>query len=77
MRLFYFDIRDGASVSRDTTGTRLADLEAARHEALSVLAPIAGDALPDDTPCSVTVTVRDEDRQPVFHASLALVEDWI
>lgn len=73
---FYFDVKNG-KFSRDDTGTELADRHAARAEALAVLAPIAEDAFPEDEVNSVSITVRDSDRKPIFHASLALVEDWI
>ncbi len=73
---FYFDVKNG-EFSRDDTGTELTDRHAARVEALAVLAPIAGDAFSDEMASSVSVTVRDSDRKPIFHASLALVEDWI
>ncbi|MBR9764342.1 MAG: hypothetical protein GYB53_12645 [Rhodobacteraceae bacterium] len=73
---FYFDVKNG-TFSRDDTGTELVDRAAARAEALAVLAPIAGEALPDHQFSSVSVTVRDCDHRPIFHASLALVEDWI
>ncbi|MBL3705768.1 hypothetical protein GI582_23980 [Sulfitobacter sp. BDSS02] len=73
---FYFDVKNG-KFSRDDTGTELADRNAARGEALAVLAPIAKDAFPENGVNSVSVTVRDSERKPIFHASLALVEDWI
>ena len=73
---FYFDVKNG-NFSRDDTGTELADRSAARGEALAVLAPIAKDAFPENGVNSVSVTVRDSERKPIFHASLALVEDWI
>ncbi len=73
---FYFDVKD-SSFSRDDIGTDLADRYAARAEALAVLGPIADDVLPDDQTSSISVTVRDADRRPIFHASLALVEDWL
>ncbi|EAQ01534.1 hypothetical protein OB2597_01557 [Pseudooceanicola batsensis HTCC2597] len=73
---FYFDVTNGEH-SRDDIGTELADRDEARAEALAVLAPIAGDVFPDEKACSVSVTVRDSDRRPIFQASLALVEGWI
>lgn len=73
---FYFDVKNG-KLSRDDTGTELVDRSAARNEALSVLAPIAADSFPEEHINSVSVTVRDSERKPIFHASLALVEDWI
>lgn len=73
---FYFDVTNG-EFSRDDTGTELADREAARAEAIAVLAPLAGDAFRHEAISSVSVTVRGPDRRPIFHASLALVETWI
>ncbi len=73
---FYFDVKDG-TFTRDDTGTERADRHAARAEALAFLAPIAEDVLPDSRVTSVSVTVRDSDRKPIFHASLARVEDWM
>ncbi|WP_029059538.1 DUF6894 family protein [Stappia stellulata] len=76
MTLFYFDVNNGVDTP-DDTGTHLADRATARAEALAVLAPIVAELMPDDVRCSVSVTVRDEEKRPIFHASLALVEDWI
>ncbi|NKX29530.1 DUF6894 family protein [Tritonibacter mobilis] len=73
---FYFDVKNG-TFSHDDTGTELADRHAARAAALAVLAPIAEQVLPEEEINSVSITVRDSDRKPIFHASLALVEDWI
>jgi hypothetical protein len=77
MTLFFFDISDGGYATPDTTGTELCDRDEARKAALAVLAPIAQENLPDRLECPVTVTVRDEEKRPIFHASLTLVEDWI
>lgn len=73
---FYFDVKDGKH-GRDDTGTELPDRYTARAEALAVLPPIAEEILPDERISSVSVTVRDANHKPIFHASLALVEDWI
>ncbi|MEC7760890.1 MAG: hypothetical protein VX874_03130 [Pseudomonadota bacterium] len=77
MTLFYFDINDGDHSMPDRIGTELSNRDEARKEALAVLAPIASESLPDHLTCPVTVTVRDGEKRPIFHASLTLVEDWI
>ncbi|MGR3802122.1 DUF6894 family protein [Marinibacterium profundimaris] len=76
MTLFYFDIKTGEDYY-DEVGTDLANRAEARQEALAVLAPIAGEQMPADANYSVCVTVRDQNKRPIFHASLSVVEDWI
>lgn len=61
----------------DHSGTLLKDRDEARKEALAVLGPVASEGLPDHLSCPVSVTVRDSEKRPIFHASLTLVEDWI
>lgn len=77
MALFFFDTDDGRMSVRDSTGLELEDREAARREAIAALTLIAKDVLPNDDPHAISVTVRDDQRQAIFHASLTLVAEWL
>ncbi len=70
MPRFYFDIHDG-EWSRDDVGTECRDVEAACREAKQALPEIALDQAPrDGDRRAITVLVSDEDRQPVYSATL-------
>ena len=42
---YYFHVREGSDISRDTEGQELPDAEAARHEAISTSREILGERL--------------------------------
>lgn len=70
MPRFFFDIHDG-EWSRDDVGTECRDVEAACQETKQSLPEIALDQVPrDGDHHMITVLVTDEDRQPVYTATL-------
>lgn len=77
MTLFFFDINDCGDTIQDDTGTELLNREEARKAALAVLAPIAGDHIPEFLIRPVNVTVRDREKRPIFRASLVFSERWL
>ena len=72
--LFYFDVDDGEWVSHDTNGVELASAEEAAAEALRALVDIARDKA---VPRALQAVVRDERREPVFKATLAVNGEWL
>lgn len=71
MPRFFFDIHDG-EWSRDAEGVECADVEAACHEAKRVLPGMAVDQVPQDgDQHAITVLVTDEERHPVYTATLS------
>ena len=57
---YYFDIRDGAHVTRDDVGVELRNIDAAHTEASIALTEMARDYLPSDGPHRVLgIHVRD------------------
>jgi hypothetical protein len=69
---YFFDVRDGGAVHVDSDGTELADLEEARREALTTLAGIAKDELPDGDMREFMISVRDGDGWIYIRASLVM-----
>ena len=69
---YFFDTHDGGPLLVDEEGLELAGLEEARREALSGLADLARDVVPEAKQNSMGVSVRDEAGRIVFRASLAL-----
>jgi hypothetical protein len=69
MPRYFFDTTDTGLSQTDDEGTELADLEAARGEALAMLGGIARDELPDG---DVIVRIRDDAGSILFTASLSL-----
>jgi hypothetical protein len=72
MPLYFFDVTDNGSGLPDTEGTELADLEAARQEALATLGEIARDKLPDGDRREFVIKIRDGDTS-LMRATLSLV----
>jgi hypothetical protein len=72
MPLYFFDITDNGYGFPDTEGTDLADLEAAREEALATLGEIARDRLPDGDRREFVIKIRDGDGA-LMRATLSLI----
>lgn len=72
MQRFFFDISDNGQMVRDTEGTELADLEAARNEALATLGGIARDELPDGDRRDFVIEVHNGADGPRLTASLSV-----
>src|SRR3978361_2032484 len=72
MPRLYFDLADGNVVSEDGIGVDLPDAEKAGQEALVMLCQIAREQSLAGSPRDLQVLVKDEDRQPLFTASLSL-----
>lgn len=65
---YYFDIRDGGTLTVDEEGLTLADQRAAEIEAALSLADTAKDLVPSASTSSLAIEVRDEDG-PIFRAA--------
>jgi hypothetical protein len=71
MPLFHFDVQyDDESWSDDQEGTELADAEAARREALDLIAEMAKEKLREHQ--QLSVRIRDGDPEPVLILTLGL-----
>jgi hypothetical protein len=64
MPRFFFDFDDGSMIVRDDEGTDLPDVAAARREAYEMVAQVAADSVPGETPVSLHVVVRDDCGKP-------------
>ena len=71
---YFFDITDTGVTFDDDSGIELADLPAARKEALKTLGGIARDELPDGDHREFVIVVRDGDGAKI-RASLTLQVD--
>jgi hypothetical protein len=69
---FYFDVREGDSVTRDTDGLEFNSLNAAEYEAARAVAEIGREDLPKGKAREVTVKVRDEHGQQVLTVAVAM-----
>ena len=58
-------------------GHELPDVNAARAEAISILSNIARDELPNRDRRDFKSSVRAENGQVVFRATLSLVAEWV
>jgi len=74
---FFIDIADGELNVLDESGMPLPDAEAARIEAIGVLALLAKDKLPDSNQHDFKASVRDEGGKEVFRALLSLRAEWV
>ena len=69
MPRYYFDICD-ATTTRDDIGVDLNGEDAARDEAARTLGEIAKYALPGNAAHEIAIVVSDNDKRPLFEASL-------
>ena len=76
MPTYFFDIIDGGNVTSDQFGVDLENDDEAREQAIALLPSIARDALPDGDEHEFVATVRNEQDQVVYEASLALRGRW-
>ena len=77
MSRYYFDLHNGAGPQRDDHGVELATLNAVTQEATRILLDIARDEVGDTGRLIVTVTVRDEEGNPISIASLTFSNEWL
>jgi hypothetical protein len=77
MSRFYFDVHDGETWTRDSTGVELESSHAAQQEAVRTLPAVAKDALPDGTQRDFVIEVRDEAKRLILRAKLALTVEAI
>lgn len=77
MPLFFFDVHDG-KITRDDEGQEVADLEAVRRLAMETLPRVAADEISSNgDKQNFVVLVRDEDKRPVYSATLNFVGLWL
>ena len=72
MPRFFIDTSDDESFVLDDTGQELANLAAAKQEAVSALPDMARDILPDGDHRTFLAIVRGEDGRMLLQASLTL-----
>jgi hypothetical protein len=70
---FYFDVREGARVSRDDVGLDLESLDIAEGEAIRAAADISRDSLPKGRASEFMVEVRDEHGQQVLIVAMSMM----
>lgn len=68
MQRFYFDISHNDDFREDSEGVDLPDDKAARREAVMTIASIAAEAIPQDGPLELAISVTDEREVRVFRA---------
>lgn len=77
MPQFHFDIIDTGLFERDEHGLELPSTGAARKQAVSTLAGIAREELPDGDFREFVIRVRDgQGEKPVLTASLTMKVEW-
>lgn len=73
---FYFDVEGPKAKTQDEEGLTFESPAAARDAALGALTQIGADEITKDA-MSVSITVRDESRRPLYRADLVVREEWI
>ena len=71
MPRYFFHVRAGGAVQRDSEGTELADIEAARHEAVERACAIWSKDPPDPEHNDHTFEVADETGETVLVVSFS------
>ncbi|NDV85475.1 hypothetical protein GTW51_02050 [Aurantimonas aggregata] len=73
---FYFDIDEDGALAPDEEGIECETRDAVRETAIDALPGLAADlAMPGDRHV-LKIMVRDEEGEPVFHASLTVEAGW-
>ena len=72
MPRFYFDVREGASITLDEEGLEFESLDVAEHQAATAAAEIGRDRLPKDDDRQVTIELRNEHRQRVLTVTVSM-----
>ncbi|MFH8566819.1 DUF6894 family protein [Streptomyces sp. NPDC017988] len=73
MALYYFEVREGLSITEDQDGLEFASSAMAEAEAVRAAVSIAGDCLPQGAVRDVAVEVLDEHREPLLTATVGLL----
>jgi hypothetical protein len=69
---FYFDVREGAQVTRDDVGLDLESLDAAEAEAIRAAAGISRESLSRGRASEIMVQVRDELGEQVIIVAISM-----
>lgn len=78
MPRYFFDIHDGSSLVRDSSGTSCEGREGVRQQAMRALPAIAHDEIPrDGDRQAFTALVRDENGFTVYTATLTFAGLWV
>ncbi len=77
MPLFFFDFEDTGRRSKDAEGTEFASRDLVREEAITTLALMAKEGLPDGDHREFGVTVSDDHHRQVFKARLSFNAEWV
>ncbi len=77
MPRYYFPTNDGDHRHLDDIGQNLSGPAAARLMALDALPDMARDTMPDGDHRVLSVEVRDEEEDLIYHATLTLRGEWI
>jgi hypothetical protein len=77
MPRYYFDVFDGADLSRDEMGIEIEDEDTVAEHAIAALPDIVQDELPDGMQRDFWVKVRPEIGDYIFTADLKFKADWL
>jgi hypothetical protein len=69
---FYFDVREGAQVTRDDVGLDLESLDAAEAEAIRSAAEISRESMPSARASEIMVQVRDERGEQIIIVAISM-----
>ena len=69
MPRFYFDVKNSTAATVDDEGVDFEAFEEAKEAAIRELVSIIKDEVPDGERLSYVVTVRDEEKTPVYVAT--------
>jgi len=72
MPRYFFDIYEDGQLVKDVDGAELADIDAAREEALGTLCSMARDELADGDRRHFVIAVHNGDEKPLLRATLAV-----
>jgi SRSO17 transposase len=70
MTRYFFDLRDNNRLLTDNQGTALDSVATARQWAVGALSEYIKDIVPNESPRSIAVEVRDEASRPLMKATM-------
>lgn len=77
MSRYYFDLHNGDGPLRDDHGIEISSKGGVVREVAKILLEVARDELPVCDRTIISVTVRDEQGQPISVSSLTFSNEWL
>lgn len=77
MSRYYFDLHNGDGPQKDEFGVEITSRRGIVQEVAKIMLGIARDELPTTDRATISITVRDEDGEPISVSTLTFNNEWL